>query len=209
MGHEVDSMGLNMTQARIKSRVAFTKPGALKELSLFLGVVNYFRDHMWNHYQHAHSLNEMVATANKHATKTITGTTEGLQGFEKFNAIVNACPKLYFINNACKVVLYTDAPDYAHGAYLCQIAPTGEGEETREEPIRFLSGSFIGAQARWSTIEKEAYAINWAPGVGQPTRGNHVHNQNRPQEPLVHEQAWIKKVPSMEVRRLSSTTTPP
>ena len=112
---------------------------------------------MRNHSQHAHSLNEMVATANKHATKTITWTTEGLQGFEKLKAMVNACPKLYFINNAYKVVLYTDASDYAHGAYLCQIAPNGEGEE-REEPIRFLSGSFSGAQVRWSTIEKEAYA---------------------------------------------------
>ena len=78
--------------------------------------------------------------------------------------MVNACPKLYFINNAYKVVLYTDASDYAHGAYLCQIAPYGEGEEVREEPIRFLSGSFSGAQVRWSTIEKEAYAIYWALG---------------------------------------------
>ena len=31
-----------------------------------------------------------------------------------------------------------------------------------EQPIRFLSGTFAGAQTRWSTIEKEAYAIYWA-----------------------------------------------
>ena len=53
-----------MTKARIESTVAFTKPGLLKELSSFLGVVNYFRDHFRNHSQHAHSLNDMVATAN-------------------------------------------------------------------------------------------------------------------------------------------------
>ena len=46
VGHEVDSVGLGMTKARIESTGAFTKPGSLKELSLFLGVVNYFRDHM-------------------------------------------------------------------------------------------------------------------------------------------------------------------
>ena len=90
----------------------------------------------------------MVATANKHATKSIIWTKEGLQGFEQLKAMVNTSPKLYFINNAYMVVLYTDALDYAHGAYLCQIAPTGEGEETREEPIRFLSGWFSGAQER-------------------------------------------------------------
>ena len=43
--------------------------------------------------------------------------------------MVNACPKLYFVNNSYKVVLYMDESDYAHGAYLCQIAPTGEGRK--------------------------------------------------------------------------------
>ena len=57
-----------------------------------------------------------------------------------------------------------DASDYAHGAYLCQIRPTTETSEQTEEPIRFLSGSFRGAQMRWSTIEKEAFAsaMYWA-----------------------------------------------
>ena len=42
---------------------------------------------------------------------------------------------------------------------------TGKGDENlRKEPIRFFSGSFSGAQVRWSTIEKEAYEIYWALG---------------------------------------------
>ena len=44
--HEADLAGLNMTKARIESMVAFTKPGSLKELSSFLGAVNFFKDHM-------------------------------------------------------------------------------------------------------------------------------------------------------------------
>jgi len=67
-----------MTQARIESKIAFTKPGSQKELSSFLGVINYFRDHMHNHSQHAYSLNEMLATDNKNATKTMKWTIEGL-----------------------------------------------------------------------------------------------------------------------------------
>ena len=73
--------------------------------------------------------------------------------------MVNACPKLYFINSKYKILLYTD---YAHGANLCQIRPATETSEETEEPIRFLSGSFSGAQTRWSTIEKETFAIDWA-----------------------------------------------
>ena len=89
------------------------------------------------HSQHAHSLNEIVATANKQATKSIIWTIEGLlQGFDKIKTMVNSCPKLYFINNTYKLVLYMDPSDYGHGAYLSQLVPTGDMDETREEPIR-------------------------------------------------------------------------
>ena len=50
---------------------------------------------------------------------------------------------------------------YAHGAYLCQLQQKDNGT-TVELPIWFLSGTFSGAQIRWSTIEKEAFAIYWA-----------------------------------------------
>ena len=62
------------------------------------------------------------------------------------------------------MVLYTDASDYAYGAYLWQLVTTEGDEILREGTIRFFSGSFSGAQVRWSTIEKEAYAIYWALG---------------------------------------------
>ena len=78
---------------------------------------------------------------------------------------MNDCPKLFFIKKEYKIILYTDASDCACGAYLCQIIPAAEGRRAEyEEPIRFLSGSIHGAQTRWSTIEKEAFAIYWALG---------------------------------------------
>ena len=60
----------------------------------------------------------MVAAANKHSTKTITWTEDAPQGFEQLKHMVNTCPKLYFMNNMHKIVLYSDASDYAHGALL-------------------------------------------------------------------------------------------
>jgi hypothetical protein len=54
--------------------------------------------------------------------------------------------ELYFINSLYKIILYTDASDYAHDAYLCQIRPATKTSEEIEEPIRFRSGSFSGAQ---------------------------------------------------------------
>ena len=80
VGHEVDSLGLSIYQARIDSTIAFTKLVTLKELSSFLGLVNYFRDHLRNHSRHSH---DIVAAANKHSTKAITWTDDALHGFEQ------------------------------------------------------------------------------------------------------------------------------
>ena len=65
---------------------------------------------------------------------------------------------MYLIDPKLPLILYTDASDYAHGAYLCQLQQKDD-DTTVELPIRFLSGNFGGAQTKWSTIEKEAYTI--------------------------------------------------
>jgi len=41
--------------------------------------------------------------------------------FKTLKELVNACTKLYFIKKEYKIILYTDALDYAHGAYQCQV----------------------------------------------------------------------------------------
>jgi transposase InsO family protein len=161
VGHTIDASGLNMTQKRIESTIAFAQPKSLKELQSFLGLVNYFKDHLRDHSTIAYPLHQMVTAATKHSHKTLTWTTDGHESFQRLKQLVNTCAKLYFIDYKLKIVLYTDASDYAHGAYLCQLRPWADGSIT-EEPIRFLGGTFHGPQLRWSTIEKEAYAIHWA-----------------------------------------------
>ena len=52
--------------------------------------------------------------------------------------------------------LYTDASGYAVGAVLTQVLPEGE------KVIQYLSRQLSPTQVRWSTIEKEAYAIIFA-----------------------------------------------
>jgi hypothetical protein len=106
----------------------------------------------------------MVSAANKQIVKMVTWTAAGRAAFTTLKELVNEFPKIYFIKKEYKIILYTDASDYAHGAYLCQVIPAVEGRAEYEESIRFLSGSFHGAQTRWSTIKKEAYAIYWALG---------------------------------------------
>lgn len=54
------------------------------------------------------------------------------------------------------ITLQTDASDYGIGAYLFQ---TIDGVDY---PVAFMSEALTDAEARWTTIEKECYAIVYA-----------------------------------------------
>jgi hypothetical protein len=85
---------------------------------------------------------------------------ESLKQFEKVKNLVSNLPTLYFIGYEKPIRLYTDASDYGIGAYLCQVHVI-DGI-TVEQPICFLSKTLNTTQQRWSTIEKECYAIYYA-----------------------------------------------
>ena len=52
-----------------------------------------------------------------------------------------------------KIFLHTDASDYGIGAYLWQDV------DGKEQAVAFISKSLSGAQKRWHTPQKEAFAI--------------------------------------------------
>ena len=61
---------------------------------------------------------------------------------------------MYFIDdNKLDIRLYTDASDFGIGGVLFQVV------DTIWQPIAFISKSLTPTQIRWSTIQKEAYAI--------------------------------------------------
>ena len=58
--------------------------------------------------------------------------------------------------------LFPDASHRSWGSVLTQIPRSQEGlpvVDQDHEPLAFLSGAFKGASLRWSTVEKEGYAI--------------------------------------------------
>ena len=70
-------------------------------------------------------------------------------------------PLLVYPDTKKPYVLYTDVSDTCTGAVLTQKGEDGEWKED-EKPIYFLSHKLSDTQCRWSTIEKEAYAIHYS-----------------------------------------------
>ena len=62
-------------------------------------------------------------------------------------------PITTFLDEISPIELYTDASDYGVGGALFQVLGFVKN------PISFLSKSLSATQIKWSTIQKEAYAI--------------------------------------------------
>ena len=48
-GHGIDVKDINMSQKQIESSITFCEPTSLKELQSFMGIVNYFKEHLRDH----------------------------------------------------------------------------------------------------------------------------------------------------------------
>ena len=133
----------------------FPLPTTHKELKSFLGLANYFRDHVKNHSMITQPLQSMVTNYSKN--KPLKWTDELIATFHQVRKTVAECPQLHFIDEKLPLFLHTDASDYGIGAYLFQ--KTAEGKEL---PLAFLSKSLTAERLRWSVPEKEAFAIVFA-----------------------------------------------
>jgi hypothetical protein len=156
VGHVIDSEGLNFSDKKKEQVLDFPLPTLIKELHSFLGLVNYFGEHLRDLTTALASLRKLLADSK--IKKKVEWTEPLRQDFQSVKDMVNTLPKLYFINDIDPVIVYTDASDYGIGAYICQMVRS-EDDSIHERPIAFMSKSLSTDEKKWTTIEKECYAI--------------------------------------------------
>ncbi len=156
VGHTIDETGLDFTEKKKNKVLNFPVPVLSKHLKSFLGLCNYFRDHVPKYSTRVKPLLDLLLNYDKH--RKLVWTDESEAAFYEVRDAVATCVKLFFMHHDdpnYEVVLCTDASAYGLGGYLCQR----HKETGHETPIQFISGTFTKEQLRWSTNEKEAYAV--------------------------------------------------
>ena len=103
----------------------------IKDLQKFIGLVNWFRDHIPNLSEKMKLLREMEDEAKK--SRKLRWTDERREQFENLKQVFNDLQSLYFIVEGGTVKVYTDASDYAIGGYVSQIV------NGKEQPVGFMS----------------------------------------------------------------------
>ena len=155
VGHQLDAEGIHFSAEQLSEVAKFPTPVGAKSLRSFLGLANYFRDHVRRYADMERPMRMVLTHADK--TKKFIWTPEAEVGFAALQSAIKSCAKLYFLlddGTVLRIILRTDASDYGYGAYLLQILADG-----REYPVLFLSRSFHKAELRWKTQDKECFAI--------------------------------------------------
>ncbi|XP_067145203.1 uncharacterized protein [Centruroides vittatus] len=153
LGHIVGSGRHAPDPERVKAITALALPKTKEQLRSFLGICGYYRDYISDFAKLTNPLTNLLA---RRAPKTIEWNRELERSFEAVKTKLGQAPLLYSPDPERPFVLFTDASNHAIGVCLAQFSPEGQ-----EKPIAFASRKLKGAEIRWATIEKEAYAIIW------------------------------------------------
>jgi len=161
-GHSIDGSGIHFVKSKLDSVENFPQPITKKQLKQFIGLANYFREHVPHASDLMRPFNALLGGyTSKDRSHRIRWTVDLITAFETLKAAVCNCQKLYFLDEEyIYIVLRTDASDYGIGAYLLQIIKIDDKEV--ERPIKFISKSLDATQCKWSTPEKEMFAIWYA-----------------------------------------------
>ncbi len=159
VGHVVDCNGVTMSDENIRKVLDFPLPDNVKALRSFVGLCNYFSDHLRDSSLLLRPLHKSIArhsaglSKRRAAQTTLDWLPEEKEAFYALKSAIEECTTLFFIDDTAEIFLATDACDHGIGAYLFQVI------DGKERPIRFMSHSLSDVECRWSTIEKECYAI--------------------------------------------------
>ena len=162
VGHTIDKDGLHFTRDKLDSVLNFPRPHTKRQIKSFIGLANYFRDHIKNHSLRVQPLQELVNKYDRtQARHKVVWTEECNTAFEDMRQAIDECPMLWFMDDHSPIYLQTDASDYGIGAYLYQVVTQDDGS-TVEHPIGFISKSIASAHLSWDTPMKEGFAIFYA-----------------------------------------------
>lgn len=124
----------------------FPTPSTIKQLQRFLGMANFFRDYVPRFSSLTSELYDLLKNDK------LIWTKSALESFNRVKDELSECILDLPLPNE-KLELHTDASeDHIAGCLM----------NYKKQPISFVSKKLNETQRRWSTLDKEAYAIIWA-----------------------------------------------
>jgi len=148
LGHIVNERGVTMSSGRRAELARRGPPASTTSLRSFLGYANYFRPFIPNYAMLVKPLTRLCSPK----VLFVWGEPEQL-AFESVKRACEQAPLLAHVDYAKPLVLRADASDVGAGGLLVQLNEGGE------QVVATTSKAFNETERKWSTIEKECFAI--------------------------------------------------
>ena len=118
VGHLVSAEGIRFTDDKLANVLNFPKPEKEKELKQFIGLVNYFRNHLRNLSSVMAPLQDMLLGYQKNSSKSLRWTPQTESAYDEVMGLLRNCPMLYFMDDTSPIHLFTDASERGYGGYV-------------------------------------------------------------------------------------------
>ena len=134
----VSQHGLQVDPDKIKAVVEFPQPQNQTQVKSFLRLASYYRRYVQNFAAIARILHKASETSS-----AFQWTSEAQEAFEILKTKLTTTPVLAFPSLATPFILYTDASQFAMGAFLAQE------HNGLERAVCYASKSFSKAQSKY------------------------------------------------------------
>ncbi|XP_057188755.1 interleukin-13 receptor subunit alpha-1 isoform X1 [Triplophysa rosa] len=151
MAHVVSKDGLALDPAHSQRVRDWPTPQFPTEVRAFLGLCSYYRRFVQNYAFKAHPLYRLT-----HKEVPFEWTDDCAAAFRQLKDALTSPPVMAFPNFEKPFVLSTDASNVAIGAVLAQI------QDGNERVVAYASHVLSPSERRWSTYDKELWAIIWS-----------------------------------------------
>ncbi|MCG7876478.1 MAG: DDE-type integrase/transposase/recombinase [Candidatus Thiodiazotropha taylori] len=160
LGFIINSRGISPDPLKVEAIRSLPTPTCVREVRSFIGMSSYYRRFIPNFSEIAEPI---IALTRKYAR--FKWSEQCQNSFDYLKQSLTVVPLLAYPDPNKPYTLYTDASNSCIGACLTQEFADEDfylPNVKNEKPIYYLSHKLSKTQCKWSTIEKEAYAIHYS-----------------------------------------------
>lgn len=151
LGHRVSSTGVEPDPSNVDKVKTWPTPTSATQVRAFLGLCSYYRRFIKHFARMAEPLYRLT-----HKGVLFSWSAEAQEAFNALKQVLTSSPIMAFPNLSIPFLLSTDASLHSVGSVLSQQM------EGKEYVIAYASHVLSASERKWSTFDRELYAIVWS-----------------------------------------------
>ncbi|CAG4987669.1 unnamed protein product [Parnassius apollo] len=156
LGFTVSKEGKKPPAEKVRAIIDYAKPKTIEELRRFLGMINFYREHIPKAAEIQAPLHAYLHNTKKKDKTSIEWNDEATKAFEACKIAIQNAALLAHPSHEATLAIFSDASDLSAGAVLQQYS------NGKWQPLGYFSKKFSDTQRNYSTFDRELLAIYMA-----------------------------------------------